>query len=175
MKNLYEIQGKITEIILEKKDGSTMSAFIDTADFEIVNDIDSRWYPLECGKYTYAVYTKKVKVGKRGVKSISMHRLIMKAKKNFYIDHINHETLNNRRSNLREVTCSQNLQNRKGMASNNKSGIRGVSWNKNYNKWCSQIGVKGKTIQLGFFDDIKDAEKVAIEARKKYMPYAKEA
>lgn len=77
------------------------------------------------------------------------------------IDHINGVKTDNRISNLREVTPSENLKNQK-LRKNNKSGCIGVSWNKRDRKWVSQIKADGKRIYLGLFIHLNDA----IQARK---------
>ena len=59
--------------------------------------------------------------------TLYMHRLIMGEPKGKQVDHWNHDTLDNRRSNLRIVTNRQNNENRAGAYKNSKSGIRGVS------------------------------------------------
>lgn len=74
-------------------------------------------------------------------------------------------------THLEIVTHIENNQNR-GASKNNKSGIRGVCWHRRRNKWQAYIKVNYKDKHLGYFDDIHDAEKVVIEARLKYMPYA---
>lgn len=62
-------------------------------------------------------------------KHYRIHRLVMNAPDDMIVDHINHDGLDNRKSNLRVVTRSQNQQNRKGAAGHNKhSKIRGISW-----------------------------------------------
>ena len=96
--------------------------------------------------------------------TILMSRLIMglKTKDKKYVDHINHDTYDNRKYNLRVCTNSQNNMNR-GLQSNNKSGITGVCWNKNKNKWEAQIYLNGKHIHLGLYIKKEDA----IDARKK--------
>ena len=77
------------------------------------------------------------------------------------IDHINRIRDDNRIDNLREVTNAQNHQNR-GLSPQNKSGVCGVTWHKQDKKWRAYIKLKGKSIHLGQYDNIKDA----IVARK---------
>ena len=95
-------------------------------------------------------------------KTISMHRLVMNASEGTEIDHILHQTNDNRKSQLREITHSQNCINRR-IKSTNTSGVTGVCWHKANNKWQARITVNGKRINLGLFDDLEDA----IEARLK--------
>lgn len=78
------------------------------------------------------------------------------------IDHIDGNPSNNKISNLRLVTHSQNCKNRK-INVNNKSGYKGVNWHEKSQKWRAYISLNGKWILLGFF--LKKEE--AIEARKK--------
>ena len=95
-------------------------------------------------------------------KTIKMHRLVMNASEGKVIDHRHRKTNDNRKSQLREVTSSQNSMNRM-VTKRNKSGVVGVSWDKACNKWRAAIGVNGKNIRLGSFTNIEDA----IEARLK--------
>jgi len=61
-------------------------------------------------------------------RTVIMHRLIMDTPKGMMVDHIDHATLNNQESNLRNCTQSQNMMNRRGATSQNKStGVLGVS------------------------------------------------
>lgn len=72
------------------------------------------------------------------------------------IDHINGDRADNRITNLREVTHSQNLANAKTRV-DNAVGTRGVCWDKQKSKWKVQIGPAGKRIQKHFerLDDAK--------------------
>ncbi len=93
---------------------------------------------------------------------IQMHRLIMNAPDDTEVDHIYHNILDNRKSELRIVTKSQNQMNRR-VSSNNNSGTTGVYYCKNAQKWRATIQKNKKSISLGCFDDINDA----IAARKR--------
>jgi len=71
---------------------------------------------------------------------------------NEFIDHINRIKTDNRIINLRIASKKQNAEN-VGVQKNNKSGYRGVFWNKQKSKWQSKIKHNGQFIHLGFFDD----------------------
>ena len=83
------------------------------------------------------------------------------------IDHIDGDRSNNKIENLRDVTKSENAQNRK-MPINNTSGIKGVCWHKAVNKWYVQLQVNKKMKYFGIYDNLELAQLVAIEARDKY-------
>jgi len=99
-------------------------------------------------------------------KKIMLHRLIAQAKPQQIVDHINRIRDDNRIANLRDVSQSENLQNR-CMLPNNKSGYLGVSWNKNAKKWIAQIRRNNKQTYLGCFDDPKEAHQAYLNAAKK--------
>ena len=89
------------------------------------------------------------------------------------VDHINSDSLDNRRSNLRVCTVSQNNMN-SAIGRNNKSGYKGVSWDKTNKKWRAGIKAKGKSVSLGSFNSKKDAARAYNEAAKKaYGEFAK--
>jgi len=82
------------------------------------------------------------------------------------IDHINHIKDDNRFVNLREATSRENQQNAQ-IRKDNPSGHKGVTWDKQYQKWRAQISIDKKAKFLGHFDDLKNAsanyEKAAKE------------
>lgn len=95
------------------------------------------------------------------------HRFIMNCNnRKFDIDHINHNTVDNRKNNLRIVTRSQNQMNTK-LRSNNTSGVKGVS--KQDNKWKVSIQVNKESKYIGLFDNFDDAVKARKNAEKKYF------
>ena len=84
-----------------------------------------------------------------------------------YIDHIDGNGLNNKWSNLREATPSQNSANQK-VRSDSKSGHRGISYDKLRNMWYAYINVDGRRKHLGRHDTFEDAIAVRQKAEKKY-------
>lgn len=83
-----------------------------------------------------------------------------------HLDHINGNPGDNKISNLREAVPEQNLSNR-GKNSNNKSGYKGVSWNKQIQSWVAVCGVNKKRFYLG-------SSKCKEAAYKLYCDFAKE-
>lgn len=83
------------------------------------------------------------------------------------VDHFGHDSLDNRKCNLRNVTRSENMQNRIGSRTGSKSGIRGVSWDENNKDWI--VNVKG--VYYGRFKDIEEAQKLAERKIQENMPY----
>jgi hypothetical protein len=77
------------------------------------------------------------------------------------VDHIDNDKSNNKSSNLRWATHSQNGQN-KSMMSNNTSGVKGVFWDKTKNKYQSYINIDGVRIHLGTFTNIEDAKQARM-------------
>ena len=99
---------------------------------------------------------------------IRMHRLLFKNCDDLVIDHINHDTKDNRRSNLRVVTRCQNQMNLK-IRTDNSSGVTGVCFDKSKQKWYARIIVNKKTIFLGRYDTLDKAVKARKEAEEKYF------
>jgi hypothetical protein len=96
------------------------------------------------------------------------HRLVFLMHKGYLpeiLDHINNDAGDNRIENLRAASRSQNGYNSK-LASNNKSGYKGVSWLKENKKWRASITFNKKTIYLGRFDNVEEAAEVVRKARE---------
>ena len=55
------------------------------------------------------------------------------------------------------------------IASNNTSGVRGVTWHRRMQRWQARIIFKGQTIHLGYFDSLEDAAKARALAEEKYF------
>jgi len=135
-------------------------AIVDDEDFDFLNQW--KWCFISSG---YAGRAERINK-KRG-KFILMHRLINKTPIGFETDHLNRNKLDNRRSNLKTVTMSQNKMNT-GVQSNNTSGHKGVHWFKRDRKWQVYIKKDGKRIHLGYFSNIKSAILMRKNAEKRY-------
>lgn len=83
------------------------------------------------------------------------------------IDHINGVRDDNRIVNLREANRCQNVHNTCRRL-DNTSGVKGVSWYKQYGKWMARVTSNGKAVFLGYFDSIDEAEAAVRLAREKY-------
>ena len=128
-------------------------ALIDDEDFELIR----QW------KWRTVLFDKKHLYVMSSIKrdnkwhNILMHRLIMNAQKGQEIDHRNGNRLDNRRSNLRFCTSSQNKMNMK--KHKGTSRYKGVSWQKQRGKWIAGIMLNYKKTHLGYFADEVEAAK----------------
>ncbi len=121
------------------------SALIDDADFDWLNQW--KWHTHTSGLNQYA--------GRQVWKGTYtyMHRLIMGFPKE--VDHINNNSLDNRRCNLRVCSRSQNNYNRK--KSRGTSKHVGVYWSRQRKKWIAQISISGKIKNLGGYNSERKA------------------
>ena len=94
----------------------------------------------------------------------SMHKLLGMQN----CDHEDRNELNNRKYNLRSCTHQENCRN-KGIRSDNKSGITGVYFSKETNKWRAQIRINGKNTMLYYGNSKEDAIKARLKAEKEYF------
>lgn len=147
---LYDVYGNVIKI-----------AIIDLDDVALISKY--KW----CYHKGYAITKDPITK-----KEIGMHNLIMGVQSNdIFIDHIFHERedggLDNRKNNLRLVNRIQNSQN-SVLSINNTSGIKGVDWDKQREKWRARISINKKRIILGWFDNKEDAIKARKNAEKEF-------
>jgi len=134
-----------------------------------LNKIDGRILKLSLrGDYSMVRLYKDNKP-----KTHSIHRLVGQAfieNPNDYncIDHINQNKLDNRLENLRWITKSGNCRN-KTIRKSNKSGYRGVCWNKQQQKWWARINIDKKEVFLGCYDNPEEASKIYEEKYNELM------
>jgi hypothetical protein len=148
-------------ILTSRKYGS-QELIIDDEDIDIYK---SKTWSLRYNDHAKSFYCSWHRVGG---KTIYLHRVIMGARgRTEIVDHINHNTMDNRKINLRICGIKESNRNTRGRASN-KSGFKGVSFSKIRNKWWARIGINNESIDLGYFDNKIDAAKKYNEAAIKY-------
>jgi hypothetical protein len=100
---------------------------------------------------------------------IGMHNEVLSVSRSTRVDHKNRDGLNNKKTNLRKATCSQNGANR-GPDRDNTSGFKGVSKTKRIrNPWQALITVRGKKMFLGQFKTPFLASVAYASAARKYF------
>lgn len=117
-----------------------------------------RWYAKKCASTgSYYAY-RNVTIGKKKQRSVMMHRVIMGIEygDRRRVDHENGRTLDNRRSNLRFATGSQNAANRSSQSSSS-SPYKGVTYFKANRKWGAVVIHQGKRHFLGLHDTPEQA------------------
>ena len=94
------------------------------------------WIRFDGWNYYVGTFTSK-NIQTR--KMLSLHRFLTDCPQGMVVDHINGNTLDNRRENLRVCTQKENVRNQHKLAKNNKSGYRYIHWHKRDKKWIVQI------------------------------------
>lgn len=154
--------------IIDRIDGTSLVPLQLGGGYAIIDTIDK--HLIEAYKFHT---TKRCSVDTTiNGKKVKIHHLIMgKPNNGLVIDHINRNHLDNRRSNLRMITQKLNSVNTVG--AKRSSVYKGVSWNKERNKWISVIVSNRKTIHLGrYTDEIEAAKAYNAKALELWGEYA---
>lgn len=151
--NRYDISG---EYGIGYTSNTNKQFYFDLEDYDKIKGYC--WYEDFFG-YVVNIYKRK---------NLKLHKLITGTNKTQIIDHINRNRLDNRKSNLRICTNQENSFNSK-LSKNNKSGIKGVYWNKEKLKWEARIFINNKGKFLGYFNDKESAYQKRLDAEKLYF------
>lgn len=135
---------------------TNLKVTFDLEDYPLIKNI--LWNTDECG-YARGYDTKSKRL-------VRMHKLITNTDENVLIDHSNQNKLDNRKTNLRYATKSENRINSK-LRTNNTSGVQGVGFERG--KWRARITINKKYIHLGIFDKFEDAVIARLKAEKEYF------
>jgi hypothetical protein len=170
MKNKYAIDGNIVKIFLHRKERYDIEALIDLEDFEKVNTYSGTFYASLDSQNIYAKITLYLGMDENGKSKNStarLSRIILDTRGyNNVVDHINGNTLDNRKENLRSTTRANNLKNRQKNNKNNTTGYRNVC--EVDGKFIVQLQINGKNKVLDRFDTLEEANLFAQKMREKY-------
>jgi hypothetical protein len=129
---------------------------------------ERRYYAERWGKTQLRLQLRRGRQGSRTRGAIKMHRVIMGDVEGKFIDHINHDGLDNRKANLRFATTQQNTWNKRKQKGNYSSQYKGVHWVKSEKNWRAVITCNKRVIYIGRFDDEKAAA-MAYDAKAKEL------
>lgn len=163
MKNNYNIDydNNIVYIKINCK-GESLETMIDLEDFNKVNSYSGTYY----AHYDPSInnYYVRIKIpanqnGKR--KELHLHRIIMNVTDpKLQVDHIYHNTLDNRKSELKVGNQNENQWNQKEP--------KGYHWHEYNKKWCARITINGKGKYLGSFNTEEEAKEAYLNAKEIY-------
>jgi len=157
--NEFIFESHDCKIVLFNEHGDrTGIALIDSEDFPLIKN--QKWY-LNSNGYVMT----RFKQGNKKRVHLTIHSIIL-GRPDSYIDHEDDNPLNNKKSNLRICTQSQNTANKRKQ-SNNTSGFKGVSWHKTRSKWRASIRFEYKQYHLGLFKSKGEAAFVYNAAAEK--------
>lgn len=132
---------------------------VDDEDYEWLSQWS--WYALPGRGLVYAARSEKRR-------TLLMHRAIAGTPPDKKTDHIDRDTLNNRKSNLRICSTQENARNA-GLNSNNASGYKGVVWYKPTRRWLATIRHNRRQIHLGYFASREEAAIAYDAAAREYF------
>ena len=142
-------------------------ALVDDEDFEKLNKF--KWFADKCSYGSKFRASRSVYLDDKRKNTIRMHREILNYFGKMYVDHINGNTLDNRKKNLRVCTHQENRFNQINPSKNNKLKVKGVWFDKEKEKFRADIRINGNKIFLGYFDRAEDADLAYRQAEKKYF------
>jgi len=138
----------VTHIYFSDRQKIDYDCLIDTEDLQKLINFNFTWHKFHsktCNlDYVAASEYLGIVNGKPKYKMIYLHRFLMNADEKTYVDHEDHDSLNNRKYNLRITTNDKNTQHRKGANSNNSTGHRNVNWGWNREFYFVQFMRKGE-------------------------------
>jgi hypothetical protein len=134
--------------------GNGKYAIVSSEDAELVKQ--HSWYVT---RYGYVVCNNPAAPG-----GITLHRLVMNAQKGEVVDHINHNRLDNRRTNLRICTQQENNKNNRPRTERKCKGARPVG-----RRWKAEIYLSGKSQALGYYATEEEAGRAYDAAARYYF------
>ena len=166
----YKICDDVTIIYLTNKKGKIFELLIDTEDLQKLIDLNYCWhtrYNVKSKTY-YADCSIYIGNGQSN-QTIMIHRFLTKAKKGDVVDHINHNGLDNRKSNLKLTTNAKNSQNRLEEHNNSNTGHLNVSYIERDSQYWVQFMKDGHQYRWIFSKDQFEESCAFATAKRKEL------
>lgn len=143
--NTYIFHSDYCELIINSNKYGDVSIMISNSDYELVSKY--KWH-LDPNKKLLTKFYVATKIGngRKGTRNLRLHKLLIDTPEGMVVDHINRNTLDNRRENLRIITRAENNRNKEIINTNNKTtGIKGISYYfyKGWNDYSYIVNLKG--------------------------------
>jgi len=169
--NNYIIEGDAAKIEIIRNDGQIIYALVDAEDIELIKlkagSVYSAWHPDIQNYYIVTTDYLGIIDEKQKYKTVLLHHIIKPVERGYNVDHINHNTIDNRKSNLRVIEAHKNASNRKGANKNSSTGVRNVNYSESGNCYLVQFMKKGERFCWYFSKDkFEEACKFAEDKRK---------
>lgn len=157
------IKKDYAEIVVNSQKYGEKIILIDIDDIEKINQY--KWaVKLEKNSNNFYAQSQQRGMNRKTRKNIKLHRFITNCPDNMVVDHINHNTLDNRKSNLRIVEPIINSQNQL-LSKANKTGYKYICFHKRSQKYRVGFSRFKKYIFIGNFDTLEEA----VKARNEYI------
>lgn len=167
LRNNYRVEGDFAYIELSSAKYGKMETKISLSDLDKAISMPYTWYPKHAAKTDNFYVAANIYVSKKTRTTIKLHRFLLSPDDSYLdVDHINHNTLDNSRENLRVTTPSQNQMNRNRSNKNNRTGVIGVSYRKDSQKYRVRVYRDRKLVFNEEFAELEDAEQASISARR---------
>jgi hypothetical protein len=152
------------EIVVNSKKFGKLTILVDDEDYE--KAMKYKWSATYDGCNYYFIH-KLYDSNWKCIGYKKLHRYLLDVSDpKIEVDHINGNTLDNRRSSNLRICVHKNNGKNRSRSKNNTSGYKGVIWRKDNKKWRASITSNGKKYSLGNFIDKKDAARAYNEAAK---------
>lgn len=139
------------KINISTKNKPGVYAIVDDEDYERINE--NKWFTAPSGDKLYAIRHVR---RSGGLISVNMAKLVMRYVGDKVVDHINGDSLDNRKCNLRLCTQLQNMKNL-SLYKRNTTGHKGVSYRKESGRYRARITNDNKTYTIGHYKTAKEA------------------
>lgn len=161
--NEYIIKNDTTILLITNTFNTTREVLIDTEDIDLVK------------KYKWRILPTNYVVGSLKRKQFKLHRVVMNCPADMVVDHINHDTLDNRKQNLRICTNAENQQNK---ISKNIRHVKQDNGKGKFTDYWKVCVIKDRKLYFKYFPYTKEglakAKEKAYEMKKELHPFWEE-